>query len=143
MDNLEMLKKFSGFIEDELEDIEKYAKQAIKWKDVRSDIAEGFANLSKQEASHYQSLHDMVVKLIKYAADDGTGMTAEEQSIYEFLRDREMDKYSKAKEWQDMYKRCDDSDVNISVTRLSKIWHQNRDKFGRILSSNLCHACHV
>lgn len=104
MDNLEMLKKFSGFIEDELEDIEKYAKQAIKWKDVRSDIAEGFANLSKQEASHYQSIHDMVVKMIKYAADDGTGMTAEEQSIYEFLRDREMDKYSKAKEWQDMYK---------------------------------------
>ena len=46
----------------------------------------------------------MVVKLIKYAADDGTGMTAEEQSIYEFLRDREMDKYSKAKEWHDMYK---------------------------------------
>lgn len=104
MDNLEMLKTFSGFISEELDDIEKYAKQAIKWKDKKSDIAEGFMNLSKQEASHYQSLHDMEVRLIKYAADSADGLTAEEMAVYEFLNDSEAEKYLKAKEYQEIYK---------------------------------------
>lgn len=104
MENVEMMKLFYGFISEELDDIEKYAKQAIKWKDRKSDIAEGFMNLSKQETAHYQSLHDMVVKLIKYSADDGAGMTDDEMAVYEFLKEMETDHYCKAKEYQDIYR---------------------------------------
>lgn len=104
MDNLEMLRLFAGYISEEIDDVEKYAKQAIKWKDVRSDIAEGFMSLSKQEAAHYQSLHDMVVKLIKYAADDQNALSDEEMAIYAFLKDMETERYCKAKEYQEMYK---------------------------------------
>ncbi len=104
MENMEMLKLFSCFINEELEDIEKYAKQAIKWKDRKSDIAEGFVNLSKQEAAHYQSLHDMVIKLIKYAADAGEGLTNGEMAVYEFLKDTETEKYLKGKEYQEIYR---------------------------------------
>ena len=104
MENMEMLKLFSCFINEELEDVEKYAKQAIKWKDRKSDIAEGFMNLSKQEATHYQSLHDMVIKLIKYAADAENGLTDDEMAVYEFLKDTETEKYLKGKEYQEIYR---------------------------------------
>lgn len=104
MENMEMLKLFSCFVNEELEDVEKYAKQAIKWKDRKSDIAEGFMNLSKQEATHYQSLHDMVIKLIKYAADAENGLTDDEMAVYEFLKDTETEKYLKGKEYQEIYR---------------------------------------
>lgn len=104
MENMEMLKIFSCFINEELEDAEKYAKQAVKWKDIRSDIAEAFSNLSKQEISHYQALGDMELKLIKYAADDGSGFGKEEMAVYEFLKECETEHHCKVKKWQDMYK---------------------------------------
>lgn len=104
MDNFEMLKLFSCYIKDEIGDIEKYAKQAIKWKDARPDIAEAFANLGKQEATHYQNLHDMRVKLIKYAADGDNGLSADEMAVYEYMKDCEAEALAKAKEFQDIYK---------------------------------------
>ena len=104
MENMEMLKLFACFMSEEIADAEKYAKQAIKWKDRKSDIAEGFMNLSKQEATHYQSLHDMVVKLIKHAADSDDPLSEDEMAVYEFLNDMHTDKFLKAKEYQEMYK---------------------------------------
>ena len=79
-------------IREELEDAEKYALKALKWKDDRKDLSQTLAGLSKQELTHSELLHDQAVRLIKEQHDMGVTPPAAMQAVWDWEHERMIEK---------------------------------------------------
>ena len=62
---MQIIKKLSKFIGEELDDSEKYVRCALTHKDDNPTLAEMFYSLSLEEMKHMEMLHKAVVKAIE------------------------------------------------------------------------------
>lgn len=101
---MEIIKKLSGMISEEIDDARKYAKCAVKYKLERPALGQLFYNLSNEELSHMTRLHDAVVNIIDEYRKTNGEPPANMQVIYDYLHEQQIEKAEEVKRLQAMYR---------------------------------------
>lgn len=101
---MELIEKLLGMVEDELEDAEKYAKCAVKNKDIDGVLAKNFYDLSMEEMQHMNILHEAVVRQISLHKKEHGEPPVAMQAVYDFLHERHISKAMDVKACQEMYR---------------------------------------
>lgn len=101
---MKIIKKLEEYIEDEIEDIEKYAKLAAELKDEHPGLAQTLYNISVQEDSHQAALHKEVVAIIEEHRRTKGEPPAAMMAVYDYLHKRHIDNLAEARKYQDIYK---------------------------------------
>ena len=101
---MEIIKKLSKMIEEELDDSECYIKAALKYKDERPSLSRLFFSLSQEEMEHMSRLHDAVVDIIKEYREANGEPPTDMQAVYDYLHEQQIEESAEIKRYQDMYK---------------------------------------
>ena len=102
---MKIIGELSEMIEDEIGDIEKYAKAALELKESHPDIADTFYKISIEEDHHREMLHTAVTNLIEQTKKEGKAVPYSMMDFYEYLHKRHVCEYEKALRFQQMYKK--------------------------------------
>ena len=101
---MKLIKEIEELIEDEIHDVEKYAKMAAELKTEHPNLAQTLYSISTQEDAHQAALHSEIVALIeehrRKHGEPPTAMTA----VYDYLHKRHIEKLAEARRYQDIYK---------------------------------------
>ena len=101
---MKLIEKLSEMIEEEIEDAGKYAKCALKYKDIDSVLAKTFFDLSTDEMRHMNLLHEEVARIIaQYRKEHGEPPTAM-QAVYDYLHEKQIEKAKDVRDYQAMYR---------------------------------------
>lgn len=101
---MKIIQKLEELMEEELHDMEKYARMAAELKAEHPSIANTFYTLSAQEESHVSALHDEVVKIISQYKPQNGEPPAAMAAVYDYLHKRHLEKMADAKRMQDIYR---------------------------------------
>lgn len=101
---MELIKKLSEQIEDEIHGAKHYAKLATELKSERPQLAQVLYNISIQEDSHQQALHNEVVKLVEQYRKEHGEPPAAMMAVYDYLHKRHVEKLAEARRYQEMYR---------------------------------------
>lgn len=100
---MEIIKRITNKMEDELEDAEKYIKCAKKVKAQYPLLADTYYKLSLEEMKHFDLLHDQVVRIINDYKQTNEVPPAM-QTLYDYLHERYIRWAGKIKEKQEAFK---------------------------------------
>lgn len=101
---MQIIKKISKMIEEELEGACEYARHALKYKEEYPSLGKVLYEFSMDELEHVNTLHTEVVKMIEsYRRDHGDPPEAM-QAIYDYVHEQQIDKAAKVRNYQDQYK---------------------------------------
>lgn len=101
---MKIIKDLSGYIDEEIDGAKTYAENALKYKEERPELAKMFYNMSLQEMEHMNELHKHVVDIIQNYRKTNGEPPAPMMAVYEYLHERQIDKASKVKAMQAMFK---------------------------------------
>ena len=88
---MKIIKCLSDKIKEELKDAEAYIDLAIQWKKEQPEAADLVAELSKEEMSHVEKLHEEVTELITKYRDENGEPPAGMMAVYEYLHEEQME----------------------------------------------------
>lgn len=101
---MELIKKLSEFMEEELGDAEKYAKCAVKHKADYPTLAKTFYDLSTDEMRHKDLLHVEADRLIEQYRKEKGEPPAAMLAVYDYLHERQIDRAKEVKLLLEMYR---------------------------------------
>ena len=101
---MQIIKKLSCFIDEEIADARKYAKCALAYKDDDPSLAQVFNALSIDEMKHMGMLHDAVAKIIAQIQDEDDPRTEGMKLAYEILHDKAIEDAAEVKVMQAMFR---------------------------------------
>lgn len=100
---MEIIRRISEKIDEELHDAEKYIKCAFRVREEYPQLANTYYQLSLEEMKHVTMLHDSVVKIINDYKRENEVPEAM-QILYDYLHDRQIKWATKIKAKQEQYK---------------------------------------
>ena len=101
---MKLIRTLEELIEDEIHDVEKYAKMAAELKGEHPGLAQTLYTISTQEDTHQAALHTEAVKLIEeYKRTHGAAPPAM-QAVYDYLHKRHIEKLAESRRYQELYK---------------------------------------
>lgn len=101
---MEIIKRISEMITEEIEDAEKYARCALNNKDTRPELAETFYKLSTEEMGHMAALHEQVTKIIMDYRRKNGDPPKEMLAVYNYLHEKQTDAAAHVKAMQALYR---------------------------------------
>lgn len=101
---MKLMRMLSEMIEDELDDAEKYARKAVKFKESNPTLAKTFYDLSTDEMRHMSMLHTEATKAVEQYRKEHGEPPADMQAVYDYLHERHIDHSKEVKAYQDLYK---------------------------------------
>lgn len=101
---MEIIKKLSRMIKEEIGDAEKYAQCALNHRDTDKVLADTFYALANEELKHMDMLHNQVVRKINEKKTSGAQIPAGMQEIYNYVHEEQMDAVREVKVLLSMYK---------------------------------------
>ena len=101
---MEIIKKLSNMISEEIKDAKKYASCAVKYKKELPALGQLFYALSGEELGHMNRLHDAVVGIIdEYKKAKGEPPPSM-KAVYDFLHELQIEAVEEVKTLQAMYR---------------------------------------
>ena len=101
---MEIIKCLAEYIEEELDDAEKYAKAALHHKDTDRELRQTFEDLSRQELSHSDKLHAQAVRLINAKKSAGVTVPASMEIVWKWEHEKMIEKTAHVHRLLDMLK---------------------------------------
>lgn len=98
---MKQIKELAGHIEEELHDARKYIETALMYKDSDRELADMYADLSREEINHAHMEHEQAVRLIRAQR---TAPPAEMLAVWDYLHKRHVENEAEVKRLQAMYK---------------------------------------
>lgn len=100
---MEIIRKLTEKIDDELIDAEKYIKCAFKVEEEYPQLADTYYQLSLEEMKHVTMLHDQVVAIIEEYKKDNP-VPEHMKMLYDYLHEKQIRWAAKIKAKQEEYK---------------------------------------
>lgn len=105
---MQIIKKLSDMIEEELEGAEDYIKCALKHKEDHPSLSKVFYDISTEEMRHVNLLHEQTVHIIQQHRKEHGEPPAPMQAVYDYLHEKHIDKAAKIKAMQSQYRGISD-----------------------------------
>ena len=100
---MKIISKIIGYIDDEIDDAEKYAKCALEYKSEHPKLASKLHDLSEEEMDHMKQLHSEVVRLIDDYRNKNGEPPAEMLAIYNYEHKKQINRAAFVKQLIEEY----------------------------------------
>ena len=101
---MKLIKELCEMIGEELNDAEKYAKDALKHKEDDPGLAQTFYDLSTDEMRHSNLLHDEVTKKIEAKRKERGEVPLAMMAVWEYLHEKHIEQANRMKMYQSQYR---------------------------------------
>lgn len=102
---MDIIKKLSKQIREEIEDAEHYTKEAIKVKQTYPELASVLYSLGAEEMGHMERLHNAVAKLISDYRNKHGDPPAAMQAVYDYLHEEQIEEAKEVRMLQEQYRK--------------------------------------